>query len=201
MFVIVQHHAGEPDQGGGPHGVPDHREGFDPDLVVGEKVIRRIEVDFVDFLARHEGVDIDGVGAFQRHFVEFLGFQQHIGAVGHLITLDPVLLGNIFPGFGVNLPVAYTVTGLAINDVEADPFPGRGGLNQADAAGDQGKLEETLPIRPRCHGKTPNATQHIRAYNAWEFRGREPVNCPSLPLWCKDRQISVRADGRALRPQ
>src|SRR3984957_13267817 len=26
------------------------------------------------------------------------------------------------------------------------------------------------------------------------------LNCPSLPLWCKDREISVREDGRALDP-
>ena len=88
------------------------------------------------------------MGAFQRHLVEFLGFQQHIGAVGRLKTLDPVFLGNIFPGFGVDLPVSYAITGLAIDDVEADPFPGRGGLNQADAAGDQGKLEDNPSNSP-----------------------------------------------------
>ena len=77
------------------------------------------------------------MGAFQRHFVEFFGFEQHVGAVGRLIAFDPILLGNLFPGFGVYLPIPYAVTCLTIDDIEADSVPGRGSLNHSDAAGDQ----------------------------------------------------------------
>ena len=46
-------------------------------------------------------------------------------------------LGNIFPGFGVYLPVPYAVTGPTIDDIKAGSLPVRGSLNQSDAAGDQ----------------------------------------------------------------
>jgi hypothetical protein len=45
-----------------------------------------VEVDLVDFLPRHKSLDIDRMGAFQGHFVEFFGIEQHTGAVSRLVA-------------------------------------------------------------------------------------------------------------------
>jgi hypothetical protein len=60
------------------------------------------------------------VSALQRYLVQFLRFQQHLGTIGRFIALNPVVLGNFFPGFGVYLLKTYAIAGIPIDDVEAD---------------------------------------------------------------------------------
>jgi hypothetical protein len=55
-----------------------HREGFLRDLVVGRDVVGRVEVAHVDLVARHEALDVDGVGALEADGFELLLLDHHI---------------------------------------------------------------------------------------------------------------------------
>ena len=129
----VQHHPRDPDQPFRAHGLADDREGLGADLVLGQQVVGFIEINFVDLVARHEAFDVDRVGALERHLVELLLLQEHIGIAG-LVALDAVLLRDLLAALGVDHVVADAVAGLAIDDVEANPLAGAGGRKQRDRA-------------------------------------------------------------------
>ncbi len=63
------------------HRLADDGKGLGADLVVGRDVIGFVEIDFVDLVARHEALDVDGVRALQRHLVELLVLDQHVVAL------------------------------------------------------------------------------------------------------------------------
>ena len=54
------------------HGVADHRERLEGDLVLRNQVIRAVDVALVDFRFRHEAVDVDRVAALDRDCVKLL---------------------------------------------------------------------------------------------------------------------------------
>jgi hypothetical protein len=60
------------------------------------------------------------MGALQRYLVEFLRLQQHVGTIGRFIAFNPVFLRNFFPGFSVYLLKTYAISGIPIDEVEAD---------------------------------------------------------------------------------
>ena len=51
------------------------------DLVVRRDVVRSIEEALVDLIARHEALDVDGVGAFDLDGIEFLVFDEDVAAL------------------------------------------------------------------------------------------------------------------------
>ena len=61
-LAFGKHDAPERHQGLAAHRLADHRKGILADRIVGGDVIGRVEEALVDLGARHEAVDVDGVG-------------------------------------------------------------------------------------------------------------------------------------------
>ena len=61
------------------HRLADHGEGLLADLVVRSDVIGAIQITFVDLFARNEGVDLDGVRAFDGNRVELFIVNKDVG--------------------------------------------------------------------------------------------------------------------------
>ena len=91
-FAAVKDDTGETDEIFLFHRLADHSEGFVGDLVVRRDVIGFVEIDFVNLAARHEGLDVDGVGALERHLVELFVLDQDVAPLFYLIALDPIFL-------------------------------------------------------------------------------------------------------------
>ena len=127
VLAPVDHHAGQTSEVFLAHRLADDREGFLRDVVLRHEVIRLVEIDAVDFRHRHEFLDVDGVGAFQRHVVELVVLDQHVLALLELVALDAIFGFDRLAGFGVDDFVADAVAGLAIDDVEANALVGGGG--------------------------------------------------------------------------
>ena len=122
----IHYHARDPGEPFRPHGLADHREGLEADLVLGHQIIGFVEIDFVDLVARHEAFDVDRVGALERYLVELFLLEQNVGVAG-LVALDAVLLRDLLAALGVDHVIADAVAGFAVDDVEADALAGAGG--------------------------------------------------------------------------
>ena len=66
------HHATNTDHLLLAHGVTDDREGLLADFVLWRQVVGGIAVAIIDRDLGHEFLDIDGVGAFDRHLGELI---------------------------------------------------------------------------------------------------------------------------------
>ena len=171
-LAAIQHHARDADQIFLLHRLADDGEGLGADLVVGRDVIIFVQIDFVHFAARHEGFDVDGVRALQRHLVELLVLDQHVLALLDLIALDAVLLLDRLLGLGIDHLVVDAIAGLLVDDVEADALARGGRGIERNRARNQRKLQITLPIGTRSHGTHPTL---LRNGIGTQQNGREPV--------------------------
>ncbi|MNY41862.1 hypothetical protein D3C86_1767060 [compost metagenome] len=81
--------------------------------------MRTVVPDPVDRPFWHEGLDIDGAGAFQRHRVDLVILQQHIIVFAARKTLHLVPGGDRPVGDTVDIAAFDAIAGFAIEDVEA----------------------------------------------------------------------------------
>ena len=88
-------------------------------------------------LLRHEGLDVDGAGAFQRHRVDLVVLQHDVVVLAARIALDLVLLVDGLAGDGIDIAALHPVAGLAVEGVEAQLFGLRGGRRHRHGAGHQ----------------------------------------------------------------
>ena len=72
-------------------GLADDGERLLADVAVGHDVIRVVEIELVDFLFRHELVDLDDALALDRDRLELLGVELDILALADLVALDDVV--------------------------------------------------------------------------------------------------------------
>ena len=72
------------------HRLADDREGVLADLVVGNDVVRSVEVALVDVRQRDELVDLDGVAAIDLKRFELLVLDSDVDVLLDLIALDDV---------------------------------------------------------------------------------------------------------------
>ena len=72
MLAVSKHHAGERDLVERADGLSDHGKGVMANLAVWHNVIGTDQIKIVDLAARHELVDLDGAGQFQRDVFQFV---------------------------------------------------------------------------------------------------------------------------------
>ncbi len=71
-------------------------KGLVGNFVVGRKIIRAVEIDFVDFIARHEGLDVDRMRTLDRLLGDFSFIERDVivladfVAANHFVALDDV---------------------------------------------------------------------------------------------------------------
>ena len=114
-FPLRQHHAAERDHGLAAHSVADDGEGVLADLVVGHKVVRRIEIALVDLRARHEAVDVDRMLALDGDVLELVVLDQHIIAFADLVASRYVRRLDQVAGVLVDELLLEAMAGLAID--------------------------------------------------------------------------------------
>jgi hypothetical protein len=61
-----------------------------PDLAIWHDVIGSIEIELIDFLAKHKLVDVDGALTLDRDCFKLLRFDLQIFAFADLVALDDV---------------------------------------------------------------------------------------------------------------
>ena len=101
------------------HGGADDAEGLLRQLAVGREEVRVVPVEPVDFVARHEPFDLDGLGALQLVRRDLVVGQQDVFALGDLITLHQ-LRPLDRPRVRVRRDHLDAVVGLGIDQVEVD---------------------------------------------------------------------------------
>ena len=131
VLAVGQHHAADRDLVHAADGFADHREGVMADLAVGHEVIGPDQIAVVDIGLRHELVDLDGAGGFQRDVVEFVLGDLDIGVGIDLVALHDVVGGDLLAGVGIDLHVFDAMAGVAVDLVEADLLGIGGGRKQA----------------------------------------------------------------------
>ena len=114
--------------------VADDHKGILADFAVRRDVIGADIIEVVDFVARHELIDIDGLGAFERDRFHFLVGDLDVFAFGDLVTLDDVLGRDFLAGLGIDLAIADATTGCFVDLIEADFFALGGGRVERDGA-------------------------------------------------------------------
>jgi hypothetical protein len=113
------------------HGVADHGECVDAGLSVGCDVVRVIDVALVDFILRHEAVDVDGMGAFDSNGFQFVVFDLDIFALFQLITTALPIAFDDVAGLGVDHLLLQPVAGPLVDQVKAGFVDlGRGRIKQ-----------------------------------------------------------------------
>src|SRR4051812_19443710 len=80
------------------NGLSDHREGLLANLTVRHDVVWIVEVEFVDFFARHELVDVDRPLTLNRDRFEFLWVELEILPLADFVPFDDVGALDFVPG-------------------------------------------------------------------------------------------------------
>ena len=120
VLAVGQHHASDRDLVHGADGFADHCECIVADLAVRHEIIGADHVTAVDIGPRHELVDLDGAGRFQREFVKLVLRHLNVGVGVDLVALHDVVVGDFLTGIGVDLGVFDPVAGLAVDLVEGN---------------------------------------------------------------------------------
>jgi hypothetical protein len=84
-------------------GLADHRERLLSDLTVGHNVIRIVEIELVDFLARHELVNVDHALALDGNRFKFLWVKLEVLPLADFVPFDDVGAFDLVSALGVNL--------------------------------------------------------------------------------------------------
>ena len=190
----VHHHTAEANHLGFLHRLADDRERLIGGFAVGHDVKRFIEIDLVDLVARDERFDLERVCRLQRHFVEFVFFEQDILAVVEFVALHLVFGVDDVAGFGIDRLIANSVAGFPVDDVQAYPARrARCGVH-GDRARDERQLEVSLPGRARCHGLR---TRRDRARNA--MNGNAPA-AGRVPAAMPDQRLSRNGGATTIKP-
>ena len=133
------------------NGLTNDRERLLTDFAIGHDVIGIAQIKLVDFLTRHEFVDVDHALAFDGDRFELFRFKLDIFAFCHFIAFDDVGVVHLVAAFGVDLLVADTISSLFVDLMEADLFPLGGRRKQCNGAGNERQLQIAFPIRARGH--------------------------------------------------
>ena len=141
VLAVGQHHAADRDLVHAADGFADHREGVVADLAVRHEIIGADHIAAVDIGPRHELVDLDGAGRFQRDVVKLVLRHLDVGVGVDLVALHDVFVGDFLAGVGIDLGIFDAMAGLAVDLVEARPsrYPtspdtGRPGRSRAKGA-------------------------------------------------------------------
>ncbi len=129
------------------HRLADDAIGLHADLVGGQQEMRAVIPDPADRIARHELLDVNRSGAFQRDGVDLLLFQHDMlilpgGKAAHL-----VLVGHGPVRDAVDVAAFHAVSRLLVQDVEADFVRLGARRRQGNRRGDQRQFQMPPPER------------------------------------------------------
>jgi len=133
------------------NGLSDHGESLLADFAVRHDVVWIVEVEFVDFFARHERVDVDGALALDRYGFELFRLDFQVFAFADFVPFDDVGALDLVAGISINLAILDPIAGLLVKLVKADLLSLTGRREQSDRARDEGQLEIAFPIGARGH--------------------------------------------------
>jgi hypothetical protein len=151
VLAAGQHDAADRDHLHLLYDVADDHEGVLADIAVWSDIVRTDVVELVDFAPRHELVDIDRLGAFERDRFQFLVGDLDILAFGDFVSLDDLLRRDFLAALGVDLAVADAVAGGAVDLIETDLLALGGRREQGYRARNQRKPQIAFPISTRGH--------------------------------------------------
>jgi hypothetical protein len=99
-------------------------------------VIGGIEEALVDLRARHEAVDLDGVGALDLDRVQLGIIDDEVLTLGDLITAAFIFGGDRFAGLLIDELLAQAIAGGLVDLPECDALGGRARRMQRNRTGD-----------------------------------------------------------------
>jgi hypothetical protein len=100
------------------------------------------------------------MGALDGDRFDLLILDHDVFVLGHLVALHLIGAIDLLVGVRIDEAAAQAVARFPVQHVKCHPFLAGRRREQLHGAGDEGKLEESLPVRTRCHCKTPNANGH-----------------------------------------
>jgi hypothetical protein len=108
--------------------------------------------ELVDFLLRHELIDLEGARALDGDRLELLGLELDILALAHFVTLDDVGCVDVLVSLRVHFAVFDAVAGRLVNLMEPDLLPLAAGGKQRHRTRDEREFQVAFPVRARGHG-------------------------------------------------
>ena len=91
-LAAIQDEAGQTGHCRRLHRVPDHREGFLADRIVGREIMRPVEPDRIDAGGRNEPLDVDRSRALERDALKLVILHEDEFVLGLRISLDEIVL-------------------------------------------------------------------------------------------------------------
>src|SRR4029078_998555 len=91
-----------------------------------------------------------------------------------LVAFDPVILIHRLLGLGVDHLVVDAISGLLVDDVEADALARGGGGVECDRARNERKLQVALPTGTRSHGSPDAVLKWHPDSTMWAETGSRP---------------------------
>src|SRR5262249_6449331 len=131
--------------------------------LVGDEVVRLLEVERVDLVEVDELLDVDLVAALGTERVDLRLLHDHVLALRDLVAALDVVGGDFLTGLVGNLAVADARAGSLLELVEADVFA----LRRTDEL--HGHLDETEADRAG-----PNRARHRVPSYLWPLGAPEP---------------------------
>ena len=154
------------------HRVADHGESVNTRFAVRCDIIGIIQIASVDFVARHEAVDVDRVRAFDLNGFQLVFFDLDERSFLHLIAARLLIFADDVAGLGINHLLLQPVAGVAINHVKLRLLHAGRRRIQHHRAGDERQLQAAFPVGAgRCHAYL-RTDRHLGAHRNRNFNRR-----------------------------
>jgi len=124
-FSASQNHPAQAHHFAVADGVADDGKSLLPDLIGRGDIIGTVDVSIVDFRARHEAIDFDGMGALDLNFFQFRVLDLHVLALGDFVAAADIVFVDWLTGFRINILLLESVPRLFVDAVERHPFRAR----------------------------------------------------------------------------
>src|SRR6476620_3838885 len=142
-------------------GIPKHGVAFVSFVTIRQKVIGLLEIAAVDLVPVNEPRHVDGVLGLKLQRVKFLRLDEDVVALGVLIALDDLFLGDFLEALlGLNtLQIFDRLTTWLMDHAKGNRAFGRGGWKHPDRNEDEGEAKIARPNGNGSHtGYSGNAT-------------------------------------------
>src|SRR5262249_11114904 len=98
-----------------------------------------------------ELIDLDSPRALDFHSLKFFVLNDEVLPLSNFVATRDILPRDHITGFGVDILLLHTVTGLSVNTIEADFLAEGRRWIESDRTRNQRKPQVALPIRARGH--------------------------------------------------
>jgi hypothetical protein len=141
--------------------VPYNGESLSAGISVGHNVIRVCQIEFVDFIARNELIDLDRVLAFDGDRVEFFRLDRNVFVLLFLVPFNDALVVDLFAGLRIDLDVADAVAGFSVDLMETDLFALGSGGEKRDRTRDERKTQKAFPVGTSGYYELRSANEFV----------------------------------------